>query len=100
MVDVHEHDHEHEESYITVVDEDGNESLYQVLFTFESEDFGKNYVLIYPAGATDDDDIELQAYSYVESEDGTAGDLQPIETEEEWDMVDEVLNTFLAEDEI
>lgn len=100
MVDVHEHDHEHEESYITVVDEDGNESLYQVLFTFESEDFGKNYVLIYPSGATDDDDIELQAYSYVESEDGTAGDLQPIETEEEWDMVDEVLNTFLAEDEI
>lgn len=92
----HSHDHDHE--HITIVDEQGNESLYEILFTFESEDFGKNYVILYPAGASDDDDVELQAYSFTEGEDGQSGDLLPIETEAEWDMVEEVLGTFLEDE--
>ncbi|MBK0347363.1 DUF1292 domain-containing protein [Aerococcaceae bacterium zg-ZJ1578] len=94
-----EHHHEHEQEFITIVDEEGNESLYEILFTFESEDFGKSYVLVYPAGAHDDEDVELQAFSYVENESGDAGSLDPIETEAEWDMIEEVLNTFLADEE-
>ena len=39
-----QHTHEHEEEYITIVDEEGNEELYQILFTFDSEGFGKSYV--------------------------------------------------------
>ncbi|MBG9979700.1 DUF1292 domain-containing protein [Facklamia sp. DSM 111018] len=97
--DHHEHTHEEELNYITVVDEEGNEALYEVLFTFDSEDFGKSYVLIYPAGVSEEEDVELQAFSFVENEDGTSGDLQPIETEEEWDMIEEVLNTFIEEEE-
>lgn len=96
MTEHHEHDHEH----ITIVDEDGNESLYEILFTFESEDYGKNYVILYPAGSSEDEDVELQAYSYIEQEDGQSGELQPIESEAEWDMVEEVLNTFLSEEEM
>ncbi|EFR31003.1 DUF1292 domain-containing protein [Eremococcus coleocola] len=92
-------DHNHDHEYITVVDEEGNEVLYEILFTFESPDFNKSYVLIYPAGLAEEEDIELQAYSYVEADDGTTGALQAIETEEEWDMIDEVLNTFLADDD-
>lgn len=98
MTNEHNHDHE-EKDYITLVDEEGNESLYEILFTFDSEDFGKSYVIIYPAGSSEDDSIELQAYSYKENEDGTSGDLDPIETEEEWDMIDEVLNTFLEDED-
>lgn len=94
---VHNHDHDHE--YITVLDEEGNESLYEILFTFESEDFNKSYVLVYPAGTIEDEDVELQAYSYTESEEGNAGALQPIESDEEWDMVEEVLNTFLSDED-
>ncbi|MFN0602655.1 DUF1292 domain-containing protein [Facklamia hominis] len=94
--DLHEHE---EQEYITVVDEEGNESLYEILFTFDSEDFGKSYVLIYPAGTSEDEEVELQAYSYQEQEDGTSGDLQPITTDEEWDLVEEVLNTFLDSDD-
>ncbi|MCR8969097.1 DUF1292 domain-containing protein [Facklamia sp. 7083-14-GEN3] len=99
---VEEHNHEHEEKevdYITVVDEEGNESLYEILFTFDSQDYGKSYVLIYPAGTSDEEEVEIQAYAYKENADGTSGDLEAIETEEEWDMIDEVLNTFLADDE-
>lgn len=96
MSHTHEHDHDHE--YITIVDEEGNESLYEILFTFDSEDYNKSYVLVYPAGSHEED-VELQAFSYKEQEDGTSGSLEPIETEAEWDMIEEVLNTFLAEDE-
>ncbi len=43
--------------------------------------------------------MELQAYAYEEQEDGTEGELIAIETDAEWDMVEEVLNTFMAEEE-
>lgn len=89
------------ENHITVVDEQGNEQLCEILFTFDSEEFGKSYVLYYPIGASEDDDdeIEIHASAYMPSEDGEDGDLQPIETEEEWDLIEEMLNTFLDEQE-
>ncbi|MCM3237097.1 DUF1292 domain-containing protein [Heyndrickxia oleronia] len=92
---------EHGEKHITVIDEDGNEQLHEVLFTFESEEFGKSYVLYFPVGAEEDDneEIEIHASSFIQKEDGEEGDLQPIETEEEWDMIEEMLNTFLDEQE-
>ena len=31
---------------ITLVDENGNEELYEVLFTFDSEDYDRSYVLL------------------------------------------------------
>lgn len=91
----------HGENNITVVDEDGNEQLCEVLFTFESEDFGKSYVLYYPIGAEEDDsdDIEIHASAFIPTEDGEDGELMPIETDEEWDMIEEMLNTFLEEQE-
>ncbi|GEK05511.1 DUF1292 domain-containing protein [Schleiferilactobacillus harbinensis] len=86
---------------ITLVDDQGNEELFEVLFTFDSEDYGKSYVLLYPAGAKADEEIEIQAFSFTPDEDGyaTAGDLYPIEDDAEWDMVEEVLNTFMADNE-
>lgn len=99
MENEHNHEHNHDHEYITIFDEEGNETLHEILFTFESEDFNKSYVLVYPAGTIDDEDVELQAFSYTEASDGTTGSLQPIETEQEWDMVEEVLNTFLLDED-
>ncbi|PLR93766.1 DUF1292 domain-containing protein [Bacillus sp. T33-2] len=92
---------EHGENNITVVDENGNEQLCEVLFTFESEEFGKSYVLYYPMGAEegDDEEIEIHASSFIPSEDNDDGELMPIETDEEWDMIEEMLETFLTEQE-
>ncbi|AQY51220.1 hypothetical protein PWEIH_11845 [Listeria weihenstephanensis FSL R9-0317] len=95
MTENHEHDHEH----ITVVDEDGNEELYAVLFSFNSDEFEKSYVLYYPESSDEDEEIELQASSFIENEDGTQGELKPVETEEEWDMIEEVLATFLDDED-
>lgn len=105
MTEQHNHDHEDhakdtDDRFITLVDDKGNEELYQVLFTFDSEDYGKSYVLMYPASAQEDDDVEVQAFSFKPDDNGDVaqGDLYPIEDEAEWDMVEEVLNTFLDDD--
>lgn len=96
---------EHGQEHITVVDENGNEQLFEVLFTFESEEFGKSYVLYFPVGAEEDDEgeIEIQASSFTENTDADGkvdgGDLLPVETDAEWDMIEEMLNAFLAEEE-
>lgn len=92
---------DHGENNITVVDENGNEQLCEVLFTFDSEEFGKSYVLYYPVGAENDDeeDIEIHASAFTPNVNGEDGDLMPIETDEEWDLIEEMLNTFLEEQE-
>ena len=57
----HDHDHDHEEhEHITIIDENGNEELYEILFTFDSDDFEKSYVLVYPAGSEEGEEVELQ----------------------------------------
>ncbi|HJG48260.1 MAG: DUF1292 domain-containing protein [Ruoffia tabacinasalis] len=99
MENEHNHEHHNEHEYITIFDEEGNETLHEILFTFDSEDFQKSYVLVYPAGTNEEEDVELQAFSYTEAEDGSTGALQPIQSEEEWDMVEEVLNTFLLDED-
>jgi len=90
-----------ETNTITVVDEQGNEQLCEILFTFESEEFGKSYVLYYPIGEDDneDEEIDIHASSFIPNEETGDGELSPIETDEEWDLVEEMLNTFLAEQE-
>ncbi|MED3823287.1 DUF1292 domain-containing protein [Priestia flexa] len=90
-----------EEGKITIVDESGNEQLCEILFTFDSEEYGKSYVIYYPIGAdeNDDEEIEIHASAFTPSENGEDGELQPIETEEEWDMVEEMVNTFLDKEE-
>ena len=90
-----------DEQLITLVDDKGNEELYKVLFTFDSEDYGKSYVLLYPESASDDEEVDIQAFSFTPDDNGDAsqGNLFPIEDDDEWDMVEEVLNTFLADDD-
>lgn len=98
----HNHDHNHEREFITLVDDNGNESLFEILLTIDGqEEFGKNYVLLIPASAEEDEngEVEIQAYSYIENENGTEGDLKPIpeDAEDEWNMIEEVFNSFMEE---
>ena len=47
----------------------------------------------------DDDDIEIHASSFSPNENNEDGELMPVETDEEWDVIEEMLNTFLDEQE-
>lgn len=98
MTDELNHNHDHDHEYITLVDEEGNEELYEILFTFESEEFDRSYVLVFPAASEEESEVELHAFAYKE-DGGLEGQLYPIETDEEWDMIEEVLNTFVEEEE-
>jgi len=92
-----------DENHLTVVDESGNELLMEILFTFDSDDYNKSYVVYYPAGAENEDEegnVDLHVSAYVPAADGNdGGDLLPVESDAEWEMIEEVINTFLADEE-
>ena len=91
-----------EDRQITLVDDQGNEELYEILFTFHSDDYDKSYVLLQPAAVGDDEDIEVQAFSYDADDAGdvTSSHLHEIESDDEWDLVQGILNTFLDDDRL
>jgi uncharacterized protein YrzB (UPF0473 family) len=91
---------EQQNNHITIIDENGNEQLCEVIHTFDSEELGKSYVLYSLIGAEEDENgaVEIFASAYTPAENGEDGELQPIETEEEWDLIEDVLNAL--EDEL
>ncbi len=88
-----------EKGRLTIIDEEGKEQECEVLFTFNSEIFNKSYVIYYPVGEEDNDEIEVMASAFTEDEGGISGKLLAIETDEEWEMIEEVLETFAEESE-
>lgn len=93
---------EHGQDTMTIVDENGNEHVCEVILTFESTDYGKSYVLYHVLGQEDSDDenIEIHASAFIPNENGEEdGELMPIDDDAEWAMVEETLNTFLAEED-
>ncbi len=78
-----------EENKIIVIDDNGNEIEYTILFTFESPELNKSFVLYYDEEA----DGEVFASSY-----DAEGKLAQLE-EEEWPIVEEVFNSFVSQEE-
>lgn len=88
-----------DEKMFTVIDENGNETLCEIILTFHSDTFDKNYVIYSMPGAEDADEVEVSAAIYQETA-GDEGDLMPIETDEEWELIEKVLEDFEDEEEI
>lgn len=80
---------------LIVTDENGEELECVIVMTFESEEFEKSYVVY---RLKDEEDGEYFAASF-DPEDKEEGQLLPIETDEEWDLVEEVLESFLEDEE-
>lgn len=74
-----------------VYDEDGNDKKMTILFTFDSDETGCQYVVFQDP---DNDEGEVFASRYDDK-----GQLIPIESEAEWEMVEEVINTFVEDEE-
>lgn len=86
----------HFSGQLTVIDSEGNERLCQILFTLESEEFGKKYVIFFPIEQEDNEDeelMQLMAASYDEGENGN-GELHEIETDEEWALIEDAVAEF------
>lgn len=88
------------ENQITLVNENGEEQLADILFTFASDETKKNYVVFSYAGSDEEEDgqVEVFAASY-ENEDDLNGQLYPVETDEEWELIEEALENYANESE-
>ena len=72
----------------------GEKILCEVLFTFESKDWDAHYIVYSQV----DQPERISASRYIPSqvENGTLSALLPIETDEEWDFVERVINEALG----
>lgn len=86
---------ENEKEYLLVTDENGKDIECEIIMTFTSDEFNKSYVVYQ---IKDDESGEYYAASY-NPEDDDEGKLFEIETDAEWDLIEEVLESFLEEDE-
>jgi uncharacterized protein YrzB (UPF0473 family) len=77
---------------ILITKEDGSEVELTILLTFESEELGYKYVLYYDEN---DENGEVLPFRYNEK----THELSELESEEEWDLANEVLGSFLDEEE-
>jgi len=84
-----------EEKTFTVIDSEGVEKEFEVVLTFKSDDFGKSYV-IYKNIDEDSDEVFASIFDEDAKE---GGNLIEVESEEEWAMLEEVLESFLDEEE-
>ncbi len=74
-----------------VTDELGNEKRMEILFTFEDEEHGKKYV-VFADPDVESEEIFASAYD-------DAGNLLPVESDEEWAMIEEVILAFQEDEE-
>lgn len=78
-----------------VMDENGKEIECEVLFTFESEETKKNYI-VYTDNTTDDDG-NTKVYASVYNPNEAETKLMPIETDKEWKIIETILEEIQSE---
>jgi uncharacterized protein YrzB (UPF0473 family) len=103
MTENHEHEHEFEEEveYVFIPDEEGNEERFEVIYKFEVDETGKKYMLLVPADESESEEEEQEVLAFRYEEDGEEGfTLYTIESDEEWDMVEEAFNTFVELEDV
>lgn len=84
-----------EKNTFTVLDENGKEVTCEVLFTFDSEETKKNYI-VYTDNTTDEEgNIRVYASIFDPSSENT--ELKPIETDREWKIVETILESIQEE---
>ncbi len=83
------------DNYFTIIKENGDEQLCKIIFTHYSEEFNANYVVFYLDEAND----EISAMKYLPNESEAEGILDHIETDEEWDMIENLIEEFQSEEE-
>ena len=73
----------------TIINDKGEEIECEILFTFDSEETKKSYI-VYTDNSTDEDG-SIRVYASVFDPTGNNPDLLPIETEKEWLVIENIL---------
>ena len=80
----------------SMLDENGNEIIYDVLFTFESEETNKNYI-VYTDNKIDEVTGNIEVYASIYDPEDPKSKLEAIETEKEWKVIETILETLQEE---
>ena len=78
-----------------MIDENGNEVIYDVLFTFESDETKKNYIVYTDNSKDENGNIEVYASIYDPND--PQSKLEAITTDKEWKVIETILNTLQEE---
>ena len=79
----------------TMLDDDGVETTYDVLFTFESEENGKNYITYTDNTLDENGNVVVYASTYDPNDPQSR--LEAVETEKEWEVIETILETLQEE---
>lgn len=88
-------DNEEQPEIIYIPDEEGNEEEFEVIMKFEVDGSDSKYMMVVPLESEDDESEEVYAFRY--EEDGDDLKLYTIDSDEEWEIVEETFNTLVAE---
>lgn len=78
------------EGKFTILNAEGKEVECEVLFTFDSEETGKSYVVY--TDNTLDDEGNTEVYASIFDPTGTNPGLQPVESDKEWKVIETILS--------
>ena len=84
-----------EQNSFKVINDQGQEIVCDVLFTFDSEETNKSYI-VYTDNSTDaEGNVQVFASIYDPKQENPK--LDPIETDAEWKIIETILNTLQEE---
>ena len=81
-----------EKDTFVVKNDKGEEVVCHVLFTFDSDETGKSYIVY--TDNTKDNEGNVQVYASIYNPEDPNSKLDPIETEKEWKVIDTILKTL------
>lgn len=84
-----------EKNQFTVINNEGREVVCDVLFTFDSDETGKSYIVY--TDNTKDQDGNTQVYASIFNPQDENTELLPIETDKEWKVIETILSSLQEE---
>jgi len=86
-----------EQDIITLFNDNGDEELFEVFFSFHDDEYNKDYILVYPAGADLYEGADI--FPFIVNNMGTEGTFDEIEDDAEFEMVSKALDRYMEEAE-
>ncbi len=90
-------DKEKNNSVFTIKNSNGTEVECEILFTFDSEQTKKSYIVY--TDYTKEESGSLKVYANTYDPNGNNMNLMPIETEEEWNTIEAILSKLESSEE-
>ncbi len=86
-----------EKNIFTVINDEGKEIVCDVLFTFDSDETKKSYVVYTDNTKDENGNIRVYASIFNPNDNGDGTELLPIQTEKEWKVIEKILESLQEE---